>query len=356
MSTIIKMDVLYDVVNDLIDWNNKPVGDEVSDYDAQINADDNHKKNMRLKYKKLMMLIAGTISSGYMDNISYFIDTIDAPVVAALLIRTACDKDKRYIKYRAWLSGKYTNHPERHYADILELSSDIENMLDLLQKKELYVPDLEEMLRQTYPDIELSLPLERKNLWETLIKDSMHYNEAMMLKTVIPLIHDIEKYIIILPQGFDDGSLEADNQRMIKNCVNFSDRLSLFDDEETEQLPIPQLLEQARYQEKYRNLLVHLLQRTRRHLIGKAAAKALTLDNPDDYLSYVAAEKGLSPEATERLITEFYETAYDGYPGPDYRMAESETFLPLDTINSLRFLKLVHNDELIQTLLKEKRD
>ena len=184
----------------------------------------------------------------------------------------------------------------------------------------------------------------------------MHYNEAMMLKTVIPLIHDIEKYIIILPQGFDDGSIEADNQRMIKNCVNFSGRLPLYDDEETEQLPLPQLLEQARYQEKCRNLLVHLLQRTRKHLIGKVADKALILDNPDDYLSYVAAEMGLSSEATERLITEFYETAYDGYPGTDYRMAESESFLPLNTINGLRFLKLVHNDDLIQSLIKEKRN
>ncbi|MBR6419608.1 MAG: hypothetical protein IKS42_04685 [Oscillospiraceae bacterium] len=216
--------------------------------------------------------------------------------------------------------------------------------------------DLEEALRQTYPAIDLSLPLEQKNLWETLIKDSMHYNEAMMLKTVIPLIHEIEKYIIILPQGFDDGSVEAENQRTIKNCINFSDRLSLFDDEEIEQLPLPQLLDQALYQEKYRNLLVYMLQRIRRHVIGKAAARALSLDNPDDYLSNIAAEMHLSPEATESLITEFYEMAYDGYPGIDYRVADSESFLPLNAINSLRFMKLVHNDNYIQTLLKEKRN
>ncbi|MBR6419609.1 MAG: hypothetical protein IKS42_04690 [Oscillospiraceae bacterium] len=124
--------IRYDL--NLIDWHDKPAGDGASDYDAQIDAHENRIQNMRRKYKKLMLLIAGTISIGYIDNISYYIDSIDVPIVAVLLIRTAFDKDKRYKKYRDWLSGKYTDHPERHYADILDLCRDIENMLDALKK------------------------------------------------------------------------------------------------------------------------------------------------------------------------------------------------------------------------------
>lgn len=302
-----------------------------------------------------MDLVIGTIPSGYRDHNGNYIPLQHVPVIASLLIRTARDTDKEFSLYRAWLSGKYNKHPEKHYSNILKFSLDIEKMLDALFKHEIYLTELENELRKEYPAIHLELSISDKNTWETLLKDSMHYNEAKMLCTVIPLIHEFEKYIIVLPQVFDDGSFEADDHRSRRNASNFADGILLFDSEDIKNHSVIELLNRIFYQEKCRNLFVLILQTFIKSLQNKAVCKALTLNDPEEHLSYSADEIGMSPEEKEKFINDFYSTQYDDYHFDEKPDNSLPPFLP-ENIANIRLQRLISSDKHIQRLIAEKKN
>lgn len=342
----IKMDVLYRAVFHMIDW-------KVS---LEINGDDEDQdrvNSLRRKYKKMMLLMIGKIPDAYIDHNVYYIALDDAPVIAALLIRVACDKDKRYGRFRAWLSEKYSKYPERYYPEIIEFNLEIEQMLDALYEKKIYISELESQLRKTYPDLVLSLPLHIKNKWETIIKDSIHYNEAMLLKTIIPLIHDIENYISFLPQVFDDGNFCKENYRTIKQNINFGEhRATLIDQSLLETSPLLELIKMGKYQEKCRSLFIQIIRAFWLHMFIHAAEKVQSMGNAEDYLTLLAAEMKYTPEQTDEFIDGFYSTQYDDIIVEEKKSAD---FIELSYLDIHRLYKMIDSDKTLCKILEESK-
>lgn len=342
----IKMDVLYRAVFHMVDW-------KVS---LEINGDDEDQdrvNSLRRKYKKMMLLMIGKIPDAYIDHNVYYIAPDDAPVIAALLIRVACDKDKRYGQYRAWLSEKYSKHPERYYPEIIEFNLEIEQMLDALYEKKIYISELESQLKKTYPDLVLSLPLHIKNKWETIIKDSIHYNEAMFLNTINPLIHDIENYISFLPQVFDDGNFCKENYRDIKHDINFGKhRKSYLDQSSIESSPLLELIKMGKYQEKCRSIFIQIIQAFWWHMFIRAAEKVQTMGNAEDYLTLLAKEMNYTPEQTEKFIDDFYSTQYDDILVEDKKPVD---FIDSSFLTTHRLYKMIDSDKTLSKILEDSK-
>lgn len=345
----IKMDTLYRAVYSMIDWI-VPI-DETGVSQEKIN-------NLRKKYKKMMLLMIGKIPEAYIDQNIHYIAPDDTPVIAALLIRVACDKDKRYSRFRAWLSGKYTEHPEKYYLEILEFNMEIEQMLDDLYEKKIYISELEDRLRETYPGIVLSLPLHTKNMWETIIKDSMHFNEAMLLKTIVPLIHDIEDSISFLPQLFDDGSFYEENYRKMKKNINFGEnRTTLFASSLFETKPYMELIKMAKYQEKCRSLLIQLIRASAWKMYIHAAEKVQSMGNAKDYFAFIAGELDLSEEQTKEFIENHLRTQNMDSDNEDNQPVD---FIIPGSLDSYRLYKMIESDATLKKIyddaLSNKRD
>lgn len=201
MKNSFKLEDLYNAIYPMIDWHDK------DPFDAEINKIERI-NNLRKKYRKIMETVVGEIPEEYKDTNAYYIHQCHVPVIAALLIRTASDKDKRYKRYRSWLSGKYLNHPEKYYPDILKFGNEIEDLLDDLFNNKIYIVEIQENLKEDYPNLKLELTLQAKNFWELLLKESINYNETRMLCSMLLSLKEFELYLPILPQVFDYGEFE----------------------------------------------------------------------------------------------------------------------------------------------------
>ena len=342
----IKMEAIYEAIYPLIEWEKERIGFNISgtDYDDKIY---DRKNSLRKKYKKIMQLVIGSIPEAFIDGTSYYIDPNHVPVIAALLIRTASDRDPRYPRYRSWLSGKYRKSPSKYYSEIIEFNSEIEEMMDALYSKKIYLSEIQKSLEEKYPDIVIELPLAVKNTWEILIKDSMCINEAIMYKTIAPLIHDIELYMSVLPQVLDDGDVEKDDQRTIHNEVNFANGISLFSDEEFDKLSYSQLIANANYQEKCRNLLVQLIRRFRIHLIQQAHDRIVLMHgNAEEYLTFIANSLNYTPDETKQFIDEYQESQKN-----KLEVEKEADFISPTTVFSKRVQIVIDSDDSLQNII-----
>ena len=105
MKNSIKLETLYNAIYPVIEWHDD------DPFDTDINKIERI-NNLRKKYRKIMETVVGEIPKKYKDAHAYYIDLCHIPVIAALLIRTASDKDLRFKSYRLWLNGKFSKYPQ----------------------------------------------------------------------------------------------------------------------------------------------------------------------------------------------------------------------------------------------------
>lgn len=340
MKNSFKLEDLYNAIYPMIDWHDK------DPCDAEINKIERI-NNLRKKYRKIMETVVGEIPEEYKDANAYYIDLNHALVIAALLIRTASDKDPQYKRYRLWLYGKFSKSPEKYYTDILRFGEDIEQLLDDLYYEKLYVTDFYDV--EIGPPRRLELSLQDKNFWELLLKESMHYNEAKMFNSMHLSLKQLEMNLPILPQVFDDGSFMQNYQRDISKKLIDGNDFSYFDDQDFATKSFNELLSLAQYQEKARNLFIQMIQRFSAHIKSIAEERILAkYKGPEEYLTLVAKDLGYTSEQTEQLINDYYSTQH-----ADCVKEEQPVFLSPNTVLHYRMHRIEENDEELQIKIKQ---
>ena len=342
MKNSIKLETLYNAIYPVIEWHDD------DPFDTDINKIERI-NNLRKKYRKIMETVVGEIPKKYKDSHAYYIDLCHIPVIAALLIRTASDKDLRFKSYRLWLNGKFSKYPQKYYNEILEFGEDIEQLLDDIYYEKLYVTDLYDV--EIGPPRRLELSLYAKNFWELLLKESMHYNEAKMYNSMHLSLKQFEMYLPILPQVFDGGDFVKDYQRDIENKLIDGKDFTLFDDQDFETKTFNELLDLAKDQGKARNLFIQMIQRYAAHIKSVAEARILAMYNgPEEYLKLISKDLGYTPEQTDNLINDFYSTQY---ADAELVNEQQPAFLSPDTVLRYRIHRIEENDEALKVKIRQ---